>query len=194
MRICKPHELQKFFIVSSSAHALKSPRRNMFLYLVVNVSNVLLIISRSFFILFFCGLYEQLISHFFLWRIISTKKLSGVGKSWLRTLAGMSSRIYNNMPAEYAVLLRSNLIGQWKSSIENWLCGKLSSSLVSDIIKMSIEPLICSHRRSNLFVKELIIRCPDINLLTLLMRMFLRVFLASEKVAVKALDTFSFSL
>ena len=59
---------------------------------------------------------------------------------------------------------------------------------------MSIEPLICSHRRSNLFLKELIFRCSNINLLILLMRMILRAFLASEKVAIEALDPFSFSL
>ena len=141
----------------------------------------------------------------FLWRIISTKKLSAVGKSWLRTLAGISSWTYSNMPPP--VLLQSNLKGEGKPSIKNWPCGKLSSNLVSDIIKMSIEPLICSHiikmsieplicshRRSNLFLKELIFRCSNINLLILLMRMILRAFLASEKVAIEALDPFSFSL
>ena len=66
--------------------------------------------------------------------------------------------------------------------------------IYSHIIKMSIEPLICSHRRSNLFLKELIFRCSNINLLILLMRMILRAFLASEKVAIEALDPFSFSL
>ena len=102
------------------------------------------------------------------------KKLSAVGKSWLRTLARISSRVYNNMPP--SVLLRSNLKGEWKPSIKTWPCGKLSSSLVFGIIKMSIEPLICLHRIFNLFLKELIFRCPNISLLILLMRMFLRVF------------------
>ena len=57
-----------------------------FLYLVVNVSNVLLIISRWFLILFFCVIYEQLLSHFFLSRVIMTNKLLAEGKLWLRTL------------------------------------------------------------------------------------------------------------
>ena len=62
----KFEELQRFFVVSSSAHALKSPRSKMFSYWVVNVPNVLLIISGWFWILFLRGLYEQLISHFFM--------------------------------------------------------------------------------------------------------------------------------
>ena len=64
----------------------------------------------------------------------------------------------------------------------------------SDIIKMSVEPLTCSHRRSNLLLKELIFRCPNINLLILLTWMFWRVFLASEKVAIEALNKFSILL
>ena len=87
------------------------------------------------------------------------------------------------------VLLWSNLKGEWKLSIKNWPCRKLSSSLVSDFIKMPIEPFSCLHRRSNLFLKELIFRCLNINLLILLLQM-LRGFLASEKVAIEALDTF----
>ena len=59
---------------------------------------------------------------------------------------------------------------------------------------MSIEPLICSQRRSNLFLKELIFRCPNINLLILLIITFLRAFLASENIVVAVLETFSTSL
>ena len=59
---------------------------------------------------------------------------------------------------------------------------------------MSVEPLICLLRRSNLFHKELISKCPNINLLVLLIQMFSRVFLASEKIAIEVLDTFLFSL
>ena len=41
------------------------------------------------------GLYEQFMSHFFLWKIISTKKLSAEAELWLKTLAGISSWTYN---------------------------------------------------------------------------------------------------
>ena len=58
---------------------------------------------------------------------------------------------------------------------------------------MSIEPLICSQRKSNLFLKELF-RCPNILLLILLIRTFLRAFLASENIVVAVLATFSTSL
>ena len=57
-------------------------------------------------------------SHFFLWGIISTKKLSPEGKLWLKTLAGMSSRIYNITPPPF--LSRSNLNGAWKLSVGNY--------------------------------------------------------------------------
>ena len=104
-------------------------------------------------------------SHFLLWRIISTKKLSAVGKSWLRkTLTGMSSRKYNNK--SLPVLLRSNLKGEWKQhSIKNRTCRKLSSNLIS-------KPFICSHRRLDLFLTELKFGCPNINLLILLTQIF----------------------
>ena len=126
----------------------------------------LIIISSWFLILLLCGLNEQLIRYVFSWRIISTKILSAEGQSWLQTLVGMSSRTYSNIPPP--VLLQANLKGGWKPSIKNWPCRKLLSSLVSDIINMSIEPLICLHRRSNLFLRELVFRCSDINLLILL--------------------------
>ena len=93
--------MQKFLIVSSSTHTLKSPRSIMFSYFVENVSNALLIISRWFLMLFLLGLYEQFISHFFLWSIISTKKLSAEGKSWLKILAGISFRTYNSIPLHF---------------------------------------------------------------------------------------------
>ena len=43
------------------------------------------------------------------------------------------------------------------------------------------------------FIQLLIFRCPNINLLVLLIRMFLRVLLGSEEAAVEVLATFSFS-
>ena len=69
-------------------------------------------------------------SHFFLWSIILTKKLSAEGKLWLKTLARMSSRINNIIPSPF--LLRSNLDGARKPSIKNLPSGKLSSSFDAD--------------------------------------------------------------
>ena len=54
----------KFFIGSPS-YTLKLPGIKMFLYLVLNLSNVMLIISRWFLILLLCGIYQQLLSPFF---------------------------------------------------------------------------------------------------------------------------------
>ena len=48
--------------------------------------------------LFLLEFYEQFMTHFFLWSIVSTKKLSGEGKLWFKTLARMSSRIYKIIP------------------------------------------------------------------------------------------------
>ena len=121
-------------------------------------------------------IYEQFMSHFFLWSIISTKTFPAERKLWPKTLAGISSRTYNIILPTF--LLRSNLNGAWKLSIKNWPNGKLSSNFDSDNIKISIYPLICWKRRLNLFLKELIFRCPIINLLILLTRTSLRVLVA----------------
>ena len=138
------------------------------------------------FAVFLLGLYEQFMSHFFLWSIISTKKLPAEGKLWLKTLVGMSSRTYNIYPPPF--LSRSNLNGAWKPSI------KPSSSFDSDNIKVSICPLIYSQRKLNLFLKELIFRCPNINLLILLTRISLRVLIAFEIIVFEVLETLSISI
>ena len=72
------------------------------------------------------GLYEQFMSHFFLWSIISTKKLSAEEKLWLKTLAWISSQICKIISPPF--LSRSNLNGAWKLSIEKWPSGKLWTS------------------------------------------------------------------
>ena len=59
---------------------------------------------------------------------------------------------------------------------------------VSDTTKTSMKPLICSLRISNLFLKELAFRCPNINLLILLIRIFLRDFLTTDCKAVESSD------
>ena len=61
-------------------------------------------------------------------------------------------------------------------------------SMVSDTIRISMEPLTCSLSRSNLFLKELIFRWPNINLFILLIRISLRAFLASDCEKVESLD------
>ena len=76
------------------------------------------------------GLCEQFMSHFFLWSIIPTKKLSPEGKLWLKTLAGISSPIYSIIPPPF--LWQSNLNGAWKPSIKNLPSDKPSSSFDSD--------------------------------------------------------------
>ena len=48
--------------------------------------------------------------------------------------------------------------------MKNWLAGKLSSSFVSEIIRISILSLIWCVSNSNLFLRELILKCPIISL------------------------------
>ena len=52
-------------------------------------------------------------------------------------------------------------------SITKWPIGKLSSILLSDIIKASMRPLTCSARNSNLFLKDLMFKCAKPNLFKL---------------------------
>ena len=84
------------------------------------------------------------------------------------------------------ILLWSNLKGVRNPSIKNWACGKLSSSFDSGIMKTSIDPLICSQRKSNLVLNELMFKCPRTNLLILLIRISLRVRLAFERIVLEA--------
>ena len=111
------------------------------------------------------------------------KKLSAEGKSWLRILAGISSRTYNSIPSPF--LLRSNLKGVWNPSIKNWPCGKLSSSFDSDIMKTSIDPSICSQRKSNLVLSKLMFKFPKTNLLILLVPISLRIRLAFVTIVIE---------
>ena len=71
-------------------------------------------------------------------------------------------------------LFRSRRNGFPKPSKKNWLSGKVSSTLVSHIIKISILPLIISAKESNLFRIELIFRCAEISLLRLFLRIICR--------------------
>ena len=53
-------------------------------------------------------------------------------------------------------------------------------------MKTSIDPLICSQRKSNLVLKELMFKCPKTNLLILLIRISLRVRLAFKIIVLEA--------
>ena len=69
---------------------------------------------------------------------------------------------------------RSNLNGAWKPSIQNWPNWNLSSSFDSDNIKISIFLWFVHKRKLKLFLKESIFWFPNINLLILLPRIFLK--------------------
>ena len=79
-------------------------------------------------------------------------------------------------------------------TFKNWPSGKLSCSLLSDTIEISIEPLICSSRISNLLLIEFTFRCPNINLLILLIQIFLRHSLTSDCKTVESSDALFSSL
>ena len=57
---------------------------------------------------------SQLISRFFLWKLISTLN-SLKAKAWLGSFTGMFSRTYNKTPPPF--LLRSNLKCTWKTPV-----------------------------------------------------------------------------
>ena len=92
------------------------------------------------------------IGHFCPLKFISTKQLSIESFSELISFAGISSRASNMMLPP--LQLRSNLSDDLYSSIWNQLIGKISSSLVSDIIRISMLPLIYSINKSNLFLMD----------------------------------------
>ena len=71
---------------------------------------------------------------------------------WLRT--------NNIIPPPFDV--RSSLYGSENPSIKNCEVGNVSSILVSEIIRMSILPLKISTSCSNLFLKELMFKYPNI--------------------------------
>ena len=64
--------------------------------------------------------------------------------------------------------LRSRRWGLLKPLMKNWLVGKLSSSFLSEIIRVSILFLIWCDSNSNLFLRELIFKCPILSLFRIL--------------------------
>ena len=94
----------------------------------------------------------------------------------------MPSLTYKRIPPLFES--RSNLYGVLKPSIKNWLWGKVSSIFVSEIISISILPLIWSLSNSNLFLMEFMFKWANINLLTLSLRIDFRVL--SQKLSCSA--------
>ena len=125
------------------------------------------------FIKFLWGLYEQFINHLSLRKFSSTKKLSiGLFSNAIK-LEGISSLTYKRIAPPFQS--RSNLYDVLKPSIKNWLWRKVPSIFVSEIISISILPLIWSLSNSNLFLMEFLFKWANINLLTLSLRLDFRV-------------------
>ena len=74
----------------------------------------------------------------------------------------ISPQMYRRGPSTFLFL--SYLYGTLKPFIWNWAVGKESSSFVSDIRSKSILLSIMYVSASNLFLTELILRWPNINL------------------------------
>ena len=80
----------------------------------------------------------------------------------INNLDFISSRMYRRSPLPFPFL--SYLYGTLKPFIWNWAEGKESSSFVSDIRSKSILLSIMYVSASNLFLTELLLRWPNINL------------------------------
>ena len=119
--------------------------------------------SRWFEIRFWCGLYEQFRNHFLFLKLTATERVSMLHFDLLiNNLDCISSRMYRRSPPPFPFL--SYLYGTLKPFIWNWAVGKESSSFVSDIRSKSILLSIMYVSASNLFLTELILRWPNINL------------------------------
>ena len=99
---------------------------------------------------------------FLLCELISTEKASVKSFSIDKSFDGISRLIYKRIPP--SLLLRSRRWGLLKTFMKNWLVGKLSSSFVSEIIRISALSLIWCVSNSNLFLRDLIFKCPFISL------------------------------
>ena len=82
--------------------------------------------------------------------------------------AGIPSRTQIRIPPP--CLSRSNWNGLWKPFILNWLDGKLSSILVSEMTKISIALLTMETKASNLFRREFRFKWPTIIIFSYLTR------------------------
>ena len=136
------------------------------------------------------GVIRTVKSHFFLYRLISIENFSAERKSWVNNCWDIFPYVKHNSSTIF-ITVKSKW---WMKTFKNWPSGKLSCSLLSDTIKISIEPLICSPRISNLFLIEFTFRCPNINLLILLIQIFLRDSLTSDYKTVESSDALFSSL
>ena len=115
---------------------------------------------RCFVIFNFCGLYDNKLAIFFLWKFNSTKspsKFSDILRL-MSNLDGISCLIYNNIPPPWQSL--STLYGVVKPSISNWASGKELSVLVSVINKLSRFLTTAGTNRSNLFLIAFMLNWP----------------------------------
>ena len=163
MRFLKPFRSQKFIIELWLEDTLNSPIKIKFSKLLLCSSIRRFKHSRWFEIKFWWGLYEQLRGHFLFLKLTSTERVSMLHFDLLiNNLDFISSRMYRRSPPPFPFL--SYLYETLKPFIWNWAEGKESSSFVSDIRSKLILLSIMYVSASNLFLTELILRWPDINI------------------------------
>ena len=119
--------------------------------------------------LFLLGSYEQLKSHFLLWKFNSIDEPSICLVSADKNLAGISSLIKAIIPPQ--CWSRSRRKGKAYPGIRNWPTEKDSSSLITELTDKSMILLVCSASKSYLFLNELILSCP----ITIFRRFFLKI-------------------
>ena len=104
---------------------------------------------------------SEIISFFF--KLTATARVSMLHFDLLiSNLDCISLWMYRRSPPPFPFL--SYLYGTLKPFIWNWAVGKESSSFVSDIRSKSILLPIMNVSASNLFLTELVLRWPNINL------------------------------
>ena len=107
------------------------------------------------------GLYKQFRNYSLFLKLTATERVSMLHFDLLiNNLDCISSRMYRRSPPPFPSLSYGTL----KPFIWNWAVGKESSSFVSDIRSKSILLSIMYVSASNLFLTELILRWPNINL------------------------------
>ena len=134
----------------SFVSTLKSPSKITCSYSDEHKSKFLCNAYRWVIMLFLFGLYEQLKSHFLLWKFNSIYNPSIGLVSADKNLAGISSLIETIISS--SCWSRSRQKGELYPEIRNRSTGKDSSSLVSEITNTSMIPLICLACKPNHFL------------------------------------------
>ena len=163
--------MQNVCKTSLSTHALKSPRSIIFSDLVESA-------SKTFSYVTFVGVIRT-VNKPFLSMQVNLNERSFCRRNIMAWQFGWDIIIpLKHNSSNISITIKS----KWwmKTFNENWPLGKLTSIFVSDTVTISLEPLICSLRISNLFLRELASRCPNINFLIVLIGIFLRGFLTSD--------------